>query len=472
MSADSAPSLTRRLLLSVSVVLILFFGLTILILDAMFRDLSERSLRELLDAQMLALIAAIEPAADGRVSSAARLPDSRLDTPGSGLFAEIRTVKGESLWRSASTAGSFVDFGRLGEDQRDSFHYTTTPTRGRLAIASRLISWETADGALQKLQFSVASDLQPYDAQLRSFRSRLFGWFVAMTLLLLFAIAVLLRGQLRPLRRLEQQIREIEHGDREALSGIYPSELQGVTSNLNALLAAERRRIARYRDTLGNLAHSLKTPLSVIRSATDGAQSRDAIVINEQVDRMRDIVEHQLSRAAASGGATVGQAPVPVRAIVAELRNAMLRVYGSSKDLSISVDVPADLAFIGDRADFMELMGNLLDNACKWCRSTVRVRAQLSSAEAPAHALLLMVEDDGAGIASGARESVMMRGVRADERAPGHGLGLAMVRDTVDLYGGEISIADSQLGGACVRVLLPGRIQATRRPAPFTPGQT
>src|SRR5262249_46371518 len=155
--------------------------------------------------------------------------------------------------------------------------------------------------------------------------------------------------------------------------------LAAVTSNLNALLAGERTRIRRYRDTLGNLAHSLKTPLAVMRQSLDSgkAEGGQKDALNAEIDRMSGIIEHQMKRAAASGGVLLGQAPVDVAPIVSELRAALVKVYGS-KDLLFEVAVASEAQFIGDRADLTELLGNLLDNACKWAKGHVRVAGKVN----------------------------------------------------------------------------------------------
>jgi two-component system sensor histidine kinase PhoQ len=271
--------------------------------------------------------------------------------------------------------------------------------------------------------------------------------------LLLLTLAALLRWVLAPLRRMEREIRAVEEGRNDSLSRGYPRELSGVATNLNALLVGERKRVTRYRDTLGNLAHSLKTPLAVMRSSLPGGGA-DA-PLGAEIDRMRDIIEHQLKRAAASGGALLGQAPVEVAQVAADLRGALLRVY-ADKDLAIELAVAPTAQFVGDRGDLVELLGNLLDNACKWCRSRVRLSAAADAAAGPRERLSLVIEDDGPGISAEDRARVLRRGERADESVPGHGLGLAMVHDTVDLYGGRLAIDTSAMGGARFSLRLPG----------------
>lgn len=258
-------SLSRRLLTWVSVALAIFLGLSGLALDAIFRDLAQRSLRDLLDAQMVALIAAAETDETGRIRAASTEAESRLQTPGSGLYAQIRVRGGDALWRSPSAAGTFIDFGADAAPGSATFSFLSLPGGGRLALARRGIRWEVGTVPPQQLTFAVATSMVPYEQQLWRFRTQLGSGLVVLSLLLLVTLAVLLQRVMSPLRRLEGEIAAVESGERESLGAGYPRELAGVTGNLNALLSGERSRIARYRNTLGNLAHSLKTPLAILR---------------------------------------------------------------------------------------------------------------------------------------------------------------------------------------------------------------
>ena len=440
-------SLSRRLLISVSVPIALFCGVVILVLDSGFREVAQRTLRDELDRQMVRLIAAAEPQPDGGYAPAPHTLDPRLETPRSGVYAEIRSAGHE--WRSPSTAGLNSDFGRLLSGGQRDLSYATFGN-DRVAIASRSIEFEGDPNAARSLTFSVATSLSPYQQELWRFRRELGSWFLTLMLLLLVTLAALLHWVLGPVRRMEREIHEVEEARRESLGAGYPRELAGVAGNLNALLIGERKRVARYRDTLGNLAHSLKTPLAVMRA--EGASA----TVSAEIDRMSGIIDHQLKRAAASGGALLGQAPVEVVQVAAELRATLLRVY-ARKDLVIELAVAPTAQFIGDRGDLTELLGNLLDNACKWCRTRVRFSASIDESAGARERLCLIVEDDGPGISAEDRARVLQRGVRADEKVPGHGLGLAMVHDTVDLYGGRLTIDASPLGGARFTLRLPGR---------------
>ncbi|MFI4913691.1 MAG: ATP-binding protein [Steroidobacterales bacterium] len=451
-------SIARRLLLSVAVPSVLFFGLTIAIGDLIFRQLSESAMRELLNEQIVALITAADIGPQGEFEVNLLDPESRLDLPSSGQYASVCDENGTVLWQSPSLAGTGIQLGgRLPAGGTD-FFYRNLKDGSQIAELRRALQWEYARGKSERLVLTAANSTAPQLRQLRRLQQQMFGWFALLTLALLGTLAWRVRRALAPVRLLEKEIAAVESGALQQLSGSYPRELAGVTKNLNALLTAERSRNARYRDTLGNLAHSLKTPLAVIHANLASTPAEQRSGIEHEVDRMAQIVEHQLKRAAAAGsGMTLGQGAAPLLPIVNDLRAALLKVH-ARKDLVIDIDVPPDVGFLGDRDDITEMLGNVLDNACKWCRLRVHIRASLESARALPWRLSITVDDDGAGIAAADRARIFERGTRADEHVPGHGLGLAMVRETVALYGGRLFVdASHELGGARVELQLPGR---------------
>jgi two-component system sensor histidine kinase PhoQ len=452
-------SLSTRLLASVSVLLLLFFGITILALDAVFRDLSSRAIRDRLEIQVLALISASEEDASGGLQPAPQLAEARFNNPGSGLYGEILHSDGRPSWRSNSMTGAGLGFpARLESGQRRFGELTKRDGSVVLAL-SMGIEWQFTNGVMRSFTYSVAEDLEPYHAQLGRFRGQLFGWFGALMLLLLGALALLLRRLLAPLRRVEREINAIEVGEQTELAGDYPRELLGLTTNLNALLRSERERLARYRNTLGNLAHSFKTPLAVMRNLLGTPQVRQLPVaqqLDEQVGRMDDIVKYQLKRAAASGGGTgLGTAPVDVRQALEALRSALLKVY-VERGVQCELSVTQGCQFHGDAEDLTEMAGNLLDNAFKFTRSRVRVTAAgIPSVAGRREGLRLTVEDDGPGVPTAERTHILERGARLDERVSGQGIGLSVVRELVQLNGGTITIDASALGGALIELRLP-----------------
>ena len=446
-------SLSTRLLVSVSVLLILFFGVTILALDFVFQDLSRRAIQDRLEIQVIALLSASEEDSSGGLRPD-QLAEPRFDNPGSGLYGEVLRADGLPSWRSKSLTGTGIVFPHVRTGER-RFGELQRADGAPVLSLSMGIEWQFRNGVMRPFVYSVAESLEPYYAQLNRLRGRLFGWFSVLMVLLLGAFALLQRRLLAPLRRVEHEIEAIEAGDLTELGSGYPRELLGITTNLNALLRSERERLARYRNTLGNLAHSFKTPLAVMRNLLSTQQGRELNVsrqLDEQVGRMDDIVKYQLRRAAAAGGAGLGTAPTDVRDALEALRGALLKVY-VERGLTCELTVAEGCTFTGDREDLTEIAGNLLDNSFKWARTTVRITAdRVVSPAARRDGLRLVIEDDGPGIPLESRARVLERGARLDERVAGQGIGLSVVRELVELNGGIIDIDKSALGGARIEV--------------------
>lgn len=457
-AAMKTRSLSTRLLASVSILLIVFFGITIVLLDVLFRDLSDRAMHERLELQLRTLISASEENRNAQLIPALDRIEPRFSNPGSGLYAEILRSDGAPSWRSDSLTGTGLAFASALHAGERQFSQVHSGDGSRALAVSMGIEWEFNNKQTRTFVFSVAEGLDPYYRQLNRFRVQLFGGFGVVMLLLLGTLAVLLRRLLSPLRRVEQEIEAIEAGNLTEVGTGYPRELLGITTNLNALLNSERERLARYRNTLGNLAHSFKTPLAVMRNLLSSAHARDlpvAAQLDEQVGRMDDIVKYQLKRAAASGGTGLGTAPVPVHEALEALRGALLKVY-IDRQLQCDLQVAEGCVYFGDREDLTEIAGNLLDNACKWAKHHVRLTAQrVSAPNARRDGLTLVVEDDGPGIPANEYGHVLERGARLDERVSGQGIGLSVVRELVQLNGGTVTIGTADLGGARVEVRLP-----------------
>lgn len=445
-------SLSSRLLLAVSLLLLVFFGATIVVLDSAFREAAVQSERDILDGQLIALLAAADATADGRLTLPAALPEPRLGTIGSGLYAELRETSGPVVWRSDSSLGLDIPFGPSPPAGPPQFTELTLADRTPLMALAISVEWELANGDLKPFSFHVAESLDSMNAQIAAFRRQLFSWFAAVALIMLLAISFVMRYLLSPLRQIEDEISEIEGGRRERLSEGLPTELDSVARNMNLLIGSERGRSERYRQTLDNLAHSLKTPLAAIRAlVSDGPPNDAAGKIEEQVERMNDIVRYQLRKPAALVSDSFGVAKVDIAAQVDRLVSGLEKVY-QSKSPSIAVDVHPDAVFRGETGDFLELAGNLVDNACKWCRQQVAVRVSVPDGGG----MRLVVSDDGPGIPEEAAELLLKRGMRLDESAPGHGIGLAVAHEIATGQGGSLSIGRSEdLGGAEMTVLIP-----------------
>jgi len=448
-------SLRARLLLVSAVVLAGFLGLTGLALDQAFRASAESALRERLQSHLYALLAAADLNANNRLELPVELPEPRFNLVGSGLMAEVRDATGLPVWRSRSALGA--EFAGTSSSSAPGERVYTQTAAGETAarlMLSFATRWEGGGGEPQIYVFHVAERLDEQAAQIRQFRRVLFGWLAAATLLLLVTQALILRWGLAPLRRVAQDLSEMEAGRAQALSGRYPAELQPLIDNLNALLAEARQHLQRYRDTLGNLAHSLKTPLAVLRGSVEAQASVEELraVAQEQLQNMNEIVEYQLQRAAAAGR-TALSAPLPVAPAARKLLAALEKVY-AAKSLRVETDIAPGVMFRGDEGDLLEILGNVADNAFKWARSRVRVQARNETSGQSRLHFTLHIEDDGPGIPDDQVQRVRARGARADASIPGHGLGLAVVQEIVELYDGELVIARSPLGGAAVEVRL------------------
>lgn len=448
-------SLRSRVLLSLAVALLVFFGATVVVLEWSLGASLARARDQVLEAQLLAMIAVAEPAPDDAGLLLPEPPDGRMLRPGSGLYAEIRDGTGTPVWRSPSALGLELELPPPGAPGvRDGWVQAQADGPG-LALSSLVIEWEFDDGHIESYRFIVAQGLETWQAQRRAFRLGLVGWFGVLAAATLALLGFVLRRVMQPLGRIEQEIHEMETAQRDQLSAGWPEELSGVAHNLNTLLRHERDRQRRYQESLGNLAHSLKTPLAAVRTLLPGAgaASGDQVgAVRTELERMDRIIGWQLRRAAAAGSAgRVGLAPVPVAPVVRDLAAILDKVY-QDRGTRCEVDMPEGLSFRGEEGDLQEILGNLLDNAWKYGRATVRVSGQ---AAAPGW-ISVQVEDDGPGLAPERAEDALTRGARLDESHPGQGIGLAVTRELVKAYGGEISVARSRLGGAAISLRLPG----------------
>jgi len=448
-------SLSARLLISVSVLLLIFFGVTIVVLNTAFRSAGEQSREDVLDGHLMALLAAAEPSEQGELEMPFDLHDPRLSSIGSGLYAEIRSTEGVVRWRSRSALGQDIPFGSSSQGDSRLFEKESLTDGTPILILSLPVQWEFPDGELKPFVFRVAESMDSFNAQVARFRKQLSGWFAAVALVMLLAISALLRGMLRPLRQIEAEIGAIEEGMSQSLSDQYPTELQGVARNMNLLIDSERARSDRYKATLDNLAHSLKTPLAAMRALLhQGLPAKFSGRFDEQIERMDEIVRYQLRKPATLATENLVLTQVSVAKEVDRLVDGLRKVY-HDKEPDIEITIEDGVQFRGDKGDFLELAGNLLDNACKWCDSRVRITIRRAINEAGARGgLVVSVADDGPGIPAAVADALLQRGTRLDESTPGHGIGLAIVKELAESYGGQLEISRSEFGGAEFRVTI------------------
>jgi two-component system sensor histidine kinase PhoQ len=452
-------SLRRRLLAVASAVLAAFLGLTGLTLDRAFRDSARVAVDERLRAAVFMLLSAANTTRDGRLAVPAALPDPRLATPESGFYARVVDSRNQTLWRSPSMVGLEVPFPPPGDVGSAQAAELVDADGRRYFGLSYVVAWEREQERVESFVFQAAESRASFKLHVTQYRRALWGWLIALGAGLVAAQAVVLRWALAPLAQVSAELRDIESGSSAEITGRYPGELHALTTNLNDLIRSSSAHLTRYRNALADLAHSLKTPLAVVRAALSDDSDTQAFrqLVREQVERIDQTVDYQLQRAAASGR-TALSAPVAVRGVADRLTASLAKVY-AAKSLEFSVDVDERLTFSGDEGDLLEVLGNVLDNACKWARRSVAVHARRIDARIGEHGeIALEIDDDGPGFPSAHFDAQLGRGVRADPSTAGHGIGLAVVRDIVqDVYRGRLELGVSGGGGARVRLVLPGR---------------
>ncbi|MFW1677337.1 ATP-binding protein [Pontibacter sp. JAM-7] len=443
-------SLQGRLLIASTIVLPLVLFLAALALSSAYRFNTENAVREQLQLQIYLLLGSIE-LNEQHIQFPQRLQEPRYDRVGSGLYASIHE-QNNLLWRSYSS--SLLDSRILNDAESGTLlpgqpYFTHMNELGLYRLQLKLI-WDHPLGE-RALVFSVMETDTAPEAAIRTYNLQLMLWMGVIFLVALLAQTLILYWGLRPLNKLADDLLQIERGHTEYLRGNYPTEVEQVTRNLNQLISSERGQRERYRNTLDDLAHSLKTPLAVMRGAGDEQLNRSEYqtLITEQTQRMDQIVQYQLSRAVQSGSRPLGMS-TDVRPVIERLSGALQKVY-REKQLQIKLQLESPLTFTGDPRDLMELLGNILENACKYGQQRVEIRGWHSDSN-----LRLQICDDGPGVGETMRKTILQRGARLDTSVQGQGIGLAVATDIISSYNGELSVTESDLGGSCFEIVLPG----------------
>ena len=435
-------SLRARQLLAASLILTAFIGLCGAGLERAFQSSALQAEQDKLQGLAYALLGVAEANEKGDLAVADNhLPDPRLASPQSGLQAAIIDERGGLIWGSPSLADEWPL--PVSQDV-GSWHFEELDHWFTLSFGLR---WVDRKDAPRRYTLMLLEDNTAFRGQLLIFRRTLWGWLGGAALALLSMQLLVLRWSLAPLRRLAQELRGIENAAQTRIEATYPSELTPVTEALNSMIQAERNQQTRYRNALGDLTHSLKTPLAVLSGVTDEiANAELAARLREPLERIRGITEYQLRKAATVGRRTLSD-PVAVRPLVEKIATALLKVY-ADKGIRIDLRVSPTLRLRADEGDLYELLGNLLDNAAKWCRTQVQIDVRSAGRDVE-----LTVDDDGPGFPDNA-ENLLERGVRADVQMPGQGIGLAAVNDLIGAYDGNIQMLRGPLGGARVAVYL------------------
>lgn len=429
----------------------LLAGFMVLTAVALERAVEQRALRaeeDTMRSLVYSLLAAIDNDGNGGlILSENRLFEADLFTLQSGLYAVLLDARDRVLWESWSKQDLDLPlatdlplgqwrFDLINRDESDYF---------RLGFA---IQWPDEQQQLKDYAVVVWQDAAEYRQQMGVFRQTLWMWLLISTGLLLLVTFLVARWGLRPLAEVGEEVKAIEDRRQSGFQRIYPEEIRPLTENLNILLKREQYQRQKYRNAMDDLAHSLKTPLAVIKGLLD----RDRLVgdeldtLREQSDRMNQIVGYQLNKASSATGVAISK-PVDLVAIVERLLAAMTKVY-REKSVRLKLDVADNLRLRMDEGDCLEVIGNLLDNAFKYCSVAVSVTAVLNDS-----AIELVIEDDGKGIDSSEIDSILTRGSRLDEACEGQGIGLSVVADIAKSYNAELSFGCSaSLGGLRVEL--------------------
>ena len=442
-------SLTRRLLLSSLIIVPAFLGLSTIAMNRAYMESLNESEWQGLTAQLYALIAVAEPSQSTLVIETA-MPSPQLETPDSGLYAQIITREGQAIWASNSLRTSAIQFPELAWSSS-----TGTAEEAMVSVGEtwyRVLYFTTIwdlNGTDTIYRFELYQAQDDKEAALKAYQRTIALWLGGMILVLAAAQLFIARWGLRPLRDLSSEIDRIESGETDTINGDYPLELKPVTVSLNKLLKSEQQQRSRYRNSLADLAHSLKTPLSVVRAELNKENDRDnRQTLSDQISQMDLMISRQLKRANAEVK-SVFLSPLLLEPSVSRLFSALSKVY-QDKNLNFETDIPADFSLEVEEGDLLEVLGNLIENACKYGNQKVRVSANYHDEDC-----FINIHDDGPGINPHLLGKVLARGARADTTNKGQGIGLTIAVDILSSYNAELTLERSELGGAKFQIRFP-----------------
>jgi signal transduction histidine kinase len=452
-------SLATRLFLSATAWVVVILIITGVVLSSVYRDATERAFDRRLNLYLRTLIAEVATPDEPPDRQFQSLGEPLFELPLSGWYWQItrtdtekpETRASRSLWDKKLPK---LDDGAELTAAGVRLGYVDGPEGQDLRMVERPVDL----GADGKFLVSVAGDATEIFDETRSFDYYLGGTFAALTIVLLLTTLFQVRFGLAPLKRISDSIADIRSGRAERLEGEFPVEIAPLARETNALIDANREIVERARTHVGNLAHAIKTPLSVIvNEASTHAANPFASKVLEQADVMRDQVAHHLERARIAARLTVIATVTEVAPAIEALRRTMEKIH-RDRGIVIAVEADTQAKFRGERQDLEEMVGNLVDNACKWAASRVfiEVRVQRPAAPGAGPTLRIVVDDDGRGLSPAERAQVARRGQRLDESKPGSGLGLSIVVDLAALYGGNLTLGSAPIGGLRAELILPG----------------
>ncbi|WP_035266553.1 ATP-binding protein [Ahrensia sp. 13_GOM-1096m] len=451
-----AFSLTRRVTILSSAWTVLAIVILGWLLLAQFKAGAERNFSELQQAQLFSLIGAVDINENGNLTGAPNLGENSFLAPESGWFWRVEIIGDTPNNALASPSLSGFTFPRadLNSVPYDNQFVRTYFVNGPKKLKIRVKESEIDLGEGRIALFQVGGNQSEFERGIRDFALNAAGLLSAFGLgVVVINVLVILFG-LKPLDRIRIALGEIRDGRADKLSGDFPTELEPMISEMNTLVENNKRIVERARTQVGNLAHSLKTPIAVLQNEGRSDTPVSSQIVRTQAASMQIQVDHYLNRARIAAQ----QGSLTFRTDIIQAIERMAKVMRKlNPDLAIKVDISADqLLFAGEKEDFEEILGNLVENACKWASGKVLISARLDArndTERPW--IILSVEDDGEGIPQDGYEKALKRGQRLDEKVPGTGLGLSIVNDTAIAYGGDVVLGKSDLGGLQVFVHLP-----------------
>ena len=432
-------SLKARLVTSALLFILVLLPLIGIALNDAFTEQVKSATKNELSAYVYSILAVTE-VDNQRISIPELVLENRFNLVQSGLYA-IATTEDTSgtqaiVWHSQSFMGiTPPPHFTIPATGQSAFEQIILADKPHL-VYSFSVSFASQDQNVP-VTIHIIKDELAFQQQIDQFNQQLWTWLLILMLVMLVFQLSWLWWTLRPLARFTQELHYVEQGKSMQLSCQYPTELQAVARQLNILLNTEQTQRSRYRNALADLAHSLKTPLAVIKSQADLSEAS-----SEQVSLINRIIGHQLKRAQTAAAAS-WHLGISTNEVAAKLLRTLAKIYREPQ-INLSSEVAAPAVFKGDEADLTEILGNLLDNACKAAKSTVKL-----TITGDAYQLLICIEDDGPGITEALKNQIFERGIRADSYLQGNGIGLAIVRDLVDSYNGRITVSRSEaLGGA------------------------
>ena len=460
-----SSSIQSRLIISASFVLFCFLGLAAFALDAAYQKGAQNALNERLQIHLYSILATAELSKNNKLIMPSGLSEPRFAQIDSGLFAYVFDEKGLLVWRSASSTGQTVKpHKNLGIGEKNVVNKRLINQSG-VELRYKAVL-ENSFGLSNVFEFVVIESRQSLDSQVAGFRTVLWQWLGGIAVLLLIVQFFILRKGLEPLRKIVLDLEKIQVGDREHLDNHYSEELKDIADTLNRLVDNERNHLLRYRNTLADLAHSLKTPISVLTGLYEqgNLSANDVVILKKQTLQMRQSVDYQLQKAAVKGHQTLNK-PLELEPLIEQILGSLDKVY-SDKQLVVSTSIDKNIKFNAEKGDLFELFGNLLDNAYKWANSRVSINVHSIEQTKNTHAgIQIIVEDDGPGISADRLSEVMQRGVRVDESIAENGIGLSIVNELIGFYKGEMTSVESSFGGQAWLIKIPSRaVSLTARP--------